>query len=147
MVFLSVTSQSKETDGYWKHGILGFKISLYFAYCRIWDCRRKHNICMIWGLVFSSFIAWIVFAFAPIKDHCFSSLSIFMHKLRQFVILYFFMGDLFNAHVSLRATILLAVLSILLLVSDTGSGLVGTQYICRIKECLRNLINWHLGVL
>lgn len=52
-----------------------------------------------------------------------------MHMLRQFVILYFFMDDLFNAHLSeettcsLRARILLVVLSISLLVSDTGSAL------------------------
>lgn len=51
-----------------------------------------------------------------------------MHMLRQFVILYF-MDDLFNAHLSeettcsLRARILLVVLSISLLVSDTGSAL------------------------
>lgn len=49
--------------------------------------------------------------------------------LRQFVILYFFMGDVFNACLSeeaassLGARILWVVLSILLLVSDTGSGL------------------------
>lgn len=102
---------------------------MIFAYFSIWGSTRKHNILMILELVFFSFIAWILFAFALIKYHYLSSLNVFMHMLRQFVILYFFMDDLFNAHLSeettssLRAKILLVVLSISLLVSDTGSGL------------------------
>lgn len=86
---------------------------------------------MILEQAFFSFIAWIFVAFPLIKDHYLLSLNVFMHVLRQFVILHFFMDDLFNAHLSeetihsLRARILVVVLGILLLKSDTNR--VGTQ--------------------
>lgn len=71
-----------------------------------------------------------------------------MHMLRQFVILYFFMDDLFNAHLSeettssLRAKILLVVLSISLLVSDTGSGLEWVLKYLLNKRMLEEFNKW-----